>query len=244
MRRSRPSWATTSSLNESVTDRAASPSARFCDCEANRRNCCTQPSRIGFVGDMIVGRLCGRRAHDPTSLAIAMLYNPWLDEPIRTCWRDSAWRMRNCPACLPATTAAGASARAVAERSGLPAGIPVSPAVHDQYAASLGAASVAEGDVNFGAGTAWVILANAAEHSPPATPDVFVCSHPVNGLFGQMLSLINGGSAIQWAMSLFGHRHAEVQTVDRMLDAAVAARTACDFGRSCRPDRVSTDRSG
>ena len=28
---------------------------------------------VAFVGDVIVGRLCGRRAHDPTSLSIAML---------------------------------------------------------------------------------------------------------------------------------------------------------------------------
>ena len=33
---------------------------------------------IGFVGDVIVGRLCGRRAHDATSLSIALLYNPVL----------------------------------------------------------------------------------------------------------------------------------------------------------------------
>ena len=31
---------------------------------------------VGFVGDVIVGRLCGRRAHDATSLSIGMLLNP------------------------------------------------------------------------------------------------------------------------------------------------------------------------
>ena len=33
---------------------------------------------IGYVGDVVVGRLCGRRAHDATSLSIAMLYNLFL----------------------------------------------------------------------------------------------------------------------------------------------------------------------
>ena len=32
--------------------------------------------RIGFVGDIIVSRLCGRAAHDGTSCGLTMLYNP------------------------------------------------------------------------------------------------------------------------------------------------------------------------
>ena len=51
------------------------------------------------------------------------------------------------------------------DETGLPAGIPVSPAVHDQYAASLGAGSVAKGDVSLGAGTAWVLVADAGKRS-------------------------------------------------------------------------------
>ena len=54
-------------------DRADSPAA-----EGSRRNCSRPSAMSGFVGDVIVGRLCGRRAHDATSLAIAMLYNPRL----------------------------------------------------------------------------------------------------------------------------------------------------------------------
>src|SRR6266568_4865826 len=33
---------------------------------------------IGFVGDVIVGRLCEREAHDGTSAALTLLYNPGL----------------------------------------------------------------------------------------------------------------------------------------------------------------------
>jgi xylulokinase len=179
-----------------------------------------RPNRIGFVGDIIVGRLCGRRAHDPTSLAIAMLYNPWLkrsdpDVMVRLGLDDD-----QLPCLLAATAPAGILDETAAGVTGLPVGIPVSPAVHDQYAASLGAASVCEGDVNLGAGTAWVLLANAGTLSPPATPDAFVCQHPVAGLYGQMLSMANGGSSIHWAMNLLGHRHAEVQLVERLLAAA------------------------
>ena len=117
---------------------------------------------IGFVGDVIVGRLCGRRAHDPTSLAIAMLYNPWLgradpeilarlgieEEPVARSAARPPRRRAN-------------STQEASRQTGLRAGIPVSPAIHDQYAVSLGAGAVREGDVTFGAGTAWVLLANS-----------------------------------------------------------------------------------
>jgi len=36
------------------------------------------PHRVGFVGDVIVGRLCGRAAHDCTSLGLTLLLNPGL----------------------------------------------------------------------------------------------------------------------------------------------------------------------
>ena len=35
-------------------------------------------NRVGFVGDVIVSRLCGQAGHDATSLSIAWLYNPTL----------------------------------------------------------------------------------------------------------------------------------------------------------------------
>jgi sugar (pentulose or hexulose) kinase len=179
-----------------------------------------RPNRIGFVGDLIVGRLCERRAHDATSLGIAMLNNPWLKRPDPDVLQRLGLDEGQLPSLLPATTPAGALGETAAAATGLPAGIPVSPAVHDQYTVSLGAAAVAEGDVSLGTGTAWVLLANTATLAPPATPDAFVCSHPIEGLYGQLLSMVNGGSAIHWAMNLLGHQHVDGQEVDRLLDAA------------------------
>jgi xylulokinase len=177
------------------------------------------PNRIAFVGDIVVGRLCGSRAHDPTSLGIAMLYNPWLMRSDPDLLARLDLDDNQLPRLLAATEPAGTLRKSVAQTLGLTEGIPVSPAVHDQYAASLGAASVAVGDVNFGAGTAWVLLANADKLTPPATPEAYTCSHPVEGLFGQMLSMVNGGSAIQWAMALLGDRCAAAGTIDDALDA-------------------------
>lgn len=175
------------------------------------------PHRLGFVGDIIVGRLCGRRVHDPTSLAIAMFHNPWLGCADPEVLARLGLQSEQLPCLLPATTAAGPLDPAVAQLLGLSAGIPVSPAVHDQYTASLGAASVAEGDVNFGAGTAWVLLANTRVLMPPVTADAYVCSHPIAGLYGQMLSMVNGGSSLQWAMQLVGTSNAGSREVEDLL---------------------------
>jgi xylulokinase len=183
------------------------------------------PNRLGFVGDVIVGRLCGRRVHDATSLGIAMLYNPWLGRSDPDIMARLGLLDEQLPCLLPATATAGMLQDSAAKPLGLLPGIPVSPAIHDQYAASLGAASVAPGDVNFGAGTAWVLLANTKTLAPPVTADAFVCVHPVDGLYGQMLSMRNGGSAIDWVMSLFANRPATAQHVDESIEAI---RPGCD----------------
>jgi xylulokinase len=172
---------------------------------------------IGFVGDVIVGRLCGRRAHDPTSLAIAMLYNPWQKRADPELLARLDIQDDQLPDLLSATTSAGAIHNEAARQTGLRMGTPVAPAIHDQYAVSLGAASVHEGDLTFGAGTAWVLLANGSQLKRPITADTFVCPHPVPGLFGQMLSMRNGGSAIEWVLKLLGLSGPSADSVDTLL---------------------------
>jgi xylulokinase len=175
---------------------------------------------VAFVGDVIVGRLCGHRAHDPTSLAIAMLYNPWLNRADPEILTRLGIEESQLPDLLPATTPAGTIHQEASRQTGLRVGIPVSPAIHDQYAVSLGAGAVGEGDVTFSAGTAWVLLANSRQLARPITPDAFVCSHPVSGLYGQMLTLRNGGTAIQWVLDLLGRGKASAEVVDRWLAEA------------------------
>ena len=188
-----------------------------------------RPNRLGFVGDVIVGRLCGRRADDPTSLSIAMLYNPWLGCADAEVLARVGLEESQLPDLLPATSAAGGLCGEVAGRLGLPAGIPVSPAVHDQYAAALGAGVVAPGQLNFGTGTAWVLLAIADQPRPPIVAEAFVCRHVVPGLYGQMLSLCNGGSAIDWVMNLLGHEHATLSQIDDLIQRAPAGSAGLRF---------------
>ena len=179
---------------------------------------------IGFVGDVIVARLCGRRAHDPTSLSIALLYNPLLGRADPDLLRRLGIEEEQLPELMPADLPAGKLRGEAAEVTGLPAGIPVSPAIHDQYAASLGVGAVREGDVSLGTGTAWAMIANGGRLGTPATRHAIVCPHPVRGLYGQLLSMVNGGSAIQWAARLTG-TPLSPQDVDR---AIVAVGPASD----------------
>lgn len=178
-----------------------------------------EAKRIGYVGDCIVGRLCGRRAHDATSLSIAGLLNPSLgraDPEVLALLKSGEERL---PDLLPATTPAGNLLPDVAGRLGLNAAVPVSAAIHDQYAACLGVGAVGEGDVSLGTGTAWAMVATTARLAEPVTKGAFVCPHPVEGLFGQMLSMVNGGSSIDWAMSLVGGGRSGARSVDAALDA-------------------------
>ena len=188
-------------------------------------------AQIGFVGDLIVARLCGRRAHDATSLSIGMLYNPRLGEADPDVLRRLGIQEKRLPDLLPADRPAGGLLPEVARQTGLGAGIPVSPAVHDQYAASLGAGAVSPGDVSLGTGTAWVLIVHTDRLTAPVMPRTFVCPHPVPGLFGQLLSMSNGGSGVDWALKLTGRGGLAGEELDAALEAVPPG---CD-GLRCWP---------
>ena len=177
----------------------------------------TSRSRLAFAGDIVVGRLCGRRAHDATSLSEPSLLNPSSgdadDELLEVLGLDRS----RLPALLAADTAAGALLPDVAGSLGLAAGIPVGPAVHDQYAAALGSGTVRAGDTMLGSGTAWVLVAVTDHLAPPIGGAALVGRHPVPGLYGQMMSMENGGSSISWATRTMGLGSPGVQEVDRIL---------------------------
>jgi len=162
------------------------------------------PNRVAHVGDTIVARLSGRAAHDATSLALCMMYNPALGAADPDMLDRLGITADRLPDLLPADSPAGGLLADVAGRTSLPAGIPVSPAMHDQYAAAIGCGAVHAGDVMFGAGTAWVLLAVVGQLARPVIDAAFVCTHPVAGLYGQMFSLTNGGSSLSWAARTLG----------------------------------------
>lgn len=176
------------------------------------------PNRLGFVGDVIVGRLCGRRAHDPTSLGIGMLYNPWQDGPDFDILSELGLDSHQLPDLVDPACSAGPLRAEAADATGLKPGIPVSPAIHDQYAASLGAGAVEPGRVVFGSGTAWVLLATTPRLTRPVAAKAFVCRHPVQGLFGQMIPLGTGGSMLDWIVKLLLQDKASPGAIDAIIE--------------------------
>lgn len=179
--------------------------------------------RVGFVGDLVCRRLCGRAAHDATSLSLCFLYNPHTNDYDRDLLDKAGVTREQMPDLVAADQPAGELLPDVARQTGLTAGIPVSAAIHDQYAAALGCGAVHAGDVMFGAGTAWVLLAITDRLSDPVAGAAFVCRHPVPGLFGQMLSLNNGGSSLAWAKRLMNLKDLSNEQFDKLIDAAPAA---------------------
>jgi len=91
--------------------------------------------------------------------------------------------------------------------------------VHDQYAAALGTGVIQPGDVMFGAGTAWVLLAISRELPPLVIPSAYVCNHVVAGLHGQLLSLHNGGSSFSWARKFAGLDRMKATELDTKMGA-------------------------
>ncbi len=175
------------------------------------------PNRIGLVGDIIVSRLCGRRAHDATSLSCAVLFNPSTGVADTGLLERIGIADAQLPDLLGPREVAGGLSADVAAETGLATGIPVGPAVHDQYACALGVGAVTGGDVMFGAGTAWVLMAVSERMMPSAGGNGFSCTHVADGLFGQLLSMGNGGSAVNWTLRLLGMAEAGVGQVDELI---------------------------
>ena len=185
--------------------------------------------RIGWVGDITVERLCGHRAHDGTSLSEAGLYNPSEGREDDELLEILGLSRGILPGLLPVNQAAGRLLPEVAASVGLPPGIPVGPAVHDQYAAATGCGVVRSGDTMLGAGTAWVLIAVAPTLDPPVGGIALVCRHPVPGIFGQLLSMVNGGACITWASKLFNRGNMSVKETDALMSEAPAGSNGLRF---------------
>jgi sugar (pentulose or hexulose) kinase len=74
---------------------------------------------------------------------------------------------------------------------------------HDQFCASIGSGAVKAGDMLISTGTTWVILSVAQK---PLFTDTYIasCTHPVQGLYGNLVSLVGTGSSFEWVKnSLF-----------------------------------------
>lgn len=173
--------------------------------------------KIGYVGDMIIRLLTGVRAHDHTSCSLAMLYNPYLEEVDRELLEKLGISENQLPRLMEPYKQAGTVTAEAEAETNLPGGVPVSAAVHDQYAAAIGCGAVNAGDIMLGAGTAWVLLAVSEEPGRNLTEYTFICNHVVEGLYGEIISLLNGGSAVRWALKLAGMEDIEAGVLEDIL---------------------------
>ncbi|HEY5911365.1 MAG TPA: FGGY-family carbohydrate kinase [Verrucomicrobiae bacterium] len=178
------------------------------------------PNRIGFVGDIIVGRLCGTAAHDGTSCALTLFYNPKARIYDPDLLKRLALLPEQMPILMPPSVPAGGLTAAISRETGLRTETPVSPAVHDQYASALATGATRTGTVMVGTGTAWVLLHVTDQLPRPATDQAFVCHHVIESLWGQILSMVNGGSALTWALELTGNAGADGKRTDDLLASA------------------------
>ena len=186
-------------------------------------------SCLGFVGDLLVSQLCGRAAHDGTSCGLTLLHNPGLRDYDPDVLQQLRLERSQLPDLISPRQAAGGLRPEIARETGLRAGIPVSAAIHDQYASALGTGAVQAGTVMVGTGTAWVLL-SVSDHLPaPVIDEAYVCGHLVEGLFGQILSLVNGGSALAWALELMGLAGKASGEVEALLASAPAGSAGLAF---------------
>jgi len=176
------------------------------------------PNGLGFVGDVAVQFLCGVRAHDATSLSIAGLCNPALRDVDPDLLQKLGLVPDRLPRLLSAVQPAGGLTRRAAARTGLVEGTPVLPAVHDQYAAAVGAGVLDPGDVMVGAGTAWVLLAVTDRPGTPAAGAALVGPHVLPGRWGQMLAPGNGGASLEWCLRLVGAGRMSADELDARLE--------------------------
>jgi xylulokinase len=177
------------------------------------------PNRIGFVGDTIVSRLCGSAVHDGTSAGLTLFYNPKLRTYDPDLLQRLGLRPDQLPALLPPQTPAGGLLPEVARATGLRPGVPVSAAAHDQYASALATGAVKAGTIMVGTGTAWVLLAVSDRLPRPMSDHTFVCHHVVEALWGQILSMVNGGSAVSWALEIMGIAAKDGDGIDAVLQS-------------------------
>jgi sugar (pentulose or hexulose) kinase len=71
----------------------------------------------------------------------------------------------------------------------------------------------------FGAGTAWALLA-VVDHLPElVAPIAWICNHVVSGRWGQLLSLVVGGSAFKWALDMTNHADTSADKIDELINS-------------------------
>ena len=145
--------------------------------------------------ESVTGFLCGNFVTDPTNIALTRLYDYKAGCYIPEALEFLGISADMLPTVAPCGSLAGTLLKSIADKCGLPEGIPVYVGAHDQYCASIGSGVTEPGQLLIATGTAWVLfgVSNAPINDAPYPAP---CKHPIDGRYGVMTSLAGCGKAI------------------------------------------------
>lgn len=146
-------------------------------------------------------KLTGVNVIDPTNAAIRGMFDinkvGWSDIILAAMELDS----KLLPETAVSGTCVGSLTETAASDLGLSRDVKVYLGAHDQYCAALGSGAVNAGDMLLSTGTTWVVL-GISDRIIYSSSHISPGIHPVKGLYGELASLKNGGSALKWYKQL------------------------------------------
>ena len=145
--------------------------------------------------ESVTGYLCGEFVSDTTNIVLTRLYDYKAGCYIPEALEFLGITEEMLPEIKPCGSLAGHLLPRIAEKCGLPEGIPVYVGAHDQYCASIGSGVTEPGQLLIATGTAWVLfgVTNEPIKKPPYPAP---CTHPISGRYGVMTSLAGCGKAL------------------------------------------------
>lgn len=147
-------------------------------------------------------KLTGRIVTDPTCAGIRQLYDVEKGRWDPAILEAVGCGERELPQVLPTGAFLGTLLPEAASALGLGTNVRVYNGAHDQYCASIGSGAVREGDLLLSTGTAWAAM-GISSRPLRSESRIASCTHPVAGLYGNMVSLAGAGVAYQWVRDRF-----------------------------------------
>lgn len=170
----------------------------------------SEPERFGQTeyfldtAAFINTRLTGRVVADQNSTGISQLLNVSAQCYAPEVLEAVGVPIGRLPELVRSGEAIGPLTPASAHALGLTESVLVVAGGHDQYCAALGAGALDEGTLMLSAGTAWVILGQSAEPIVDPSENFAFGAHILPGRWGQLGSLRNGGSSLEWIRRVVG----------------------------------------
>jgi len=168
-----------------------------------------QVAKVLLPKDYVRLALTGEHVSDMSDSAGTL----WLDVRRRR-WSPemlaaTALREDHMPRLVEGSEAGGQLRREVAERWGVPAGIPVAGGGGDNAAGAVGAGVIAPGGAFLSLGTSGVIF--AADHALRPDPErgVHAFCHALPGRWHQMAVMLSAASCLTWAARILGEPEVE-----------------------------------